>query len=167
VSRGAGAAAGGGPGAAALAERVCATRGRPSRAGPPCGQLLVGTGVSPRGGAPPPALAGERAACGLDRRGQRARAVVGLRAVVAWRARACGRALGLPGGRPAPRASVVGTARVCARPNAQGGARRKLQSVRPASPGEAASVRGQSNQAWQLHLAGEGGRRGRGAVAAR
>jgi hypothetical protein len=115
----------------------------------------------------PPGLSGKRAACGQDRRGQLAGAVVCLRAAWGLWVMACGSAPGLPGGRPALRASVVGTARVCARPNAQGGARRKLQSVRLASPGEDASVRGQSNQAWQLHPAGEGGRRGRGAVAAR
>jgi hypothetical protein len=128
-------------------QSACAQRGdaHPEQC-PTCGQLLVCTGVIPRGGAPPPALAGERAACGLDRRGQPARDVVCLRAVVAWRARACGRALGLPRGRPAPRASVAEAVRVCARPNAQGGARRKLHSVRPASPGQAASVRGPSNK---------------------
>ena len=42
---------------------VCAPRGEahPERC-PTCGQLLVCTGVIPRGGAPPPVLAGERAA---------------------------------------------------------------------------------------------------------
>jgi hypothetical protein len=44
-------------------QTVCAQRGdvHPERC-PTCGQLLVCTGVIPRGGAPPPALAGERAA---------------------------------------------------------------------------------------------------------
>jgi hypothetical protein len=44
-------------------QTVCAQRGdlHPERC-PTCGQLRVCTGVVPRGGAPPPALAGERAA---------------------------------------------------------------------------------------------------------
>ena len=44
-------------------QTVCAQRGdaHPERC-PACGQLLVCTGVIPRGGAPPPGLAGERAA---------------------------------------------------------------------------------------------------------
>jgi hypothetical protein len=44
-------------------QTVCAQRGdaHPERC-PACGQMLVCTGVIPRGGAPPPALAGERAA---------------------------------------------------------------------------------------------------------
>jgi hypothetical protein len=44
-------------------QTVCAPRGEahPERC-PTCGQLLVCTGVIPRGGAPPPVLAGERAA---------------------------------------------------------------------------------------------------------
>ena len=44
-------------------QTVCASRGEahPER-WPTCGQLLVCTGVIPRGGAPPPVLAGERAA---------------------------------------------------------------------------------------------------------
>jgi hypothetical protein len=44
-------------------QTVCAQRGdlHPERC-PTCGQLLVCTGVIPRGGAPPPGLAGERAA---------------------------------------------------------------------------------------------------------
>jgi hypothetical protein len=44
-------------------QTVCASRGEahPARC-PTCGQLLVCTGVIPRGGAPPPVLAGERAA---------------------------------------------------------------------------------------------------------
>src|SRR5437763_10965807 len=44
-------------------QTVCAQRGEahPARC-PPCGQRLVCTGVIPRGGAPPPVLAGERAA---------------------------------------------------------------------------------------------------------
>jgi Putative transposase/Transposase zinc-binding domain len=44
-------------------QTVCASRGEahPERC-PTCGQLLVCTGVIPRGGAPPPVLAGERAA---------------------------------------------------------------------------------------------------------
>jgi Putative transposase/Transposase zinc-binding domain len=44
-------------------QTVCAERGElhPEQC-PTCGQLLVCTGVIPRGGAPPPALAGERAA---------------------------------------------------------------------------------------------------------
>jgi putative transposase len=44
-------------------QRACAQRGdaHPEQ-GPTYGQLLGGTGVIPRGGAPPPALAGERAA---------------------------------------------------------------------------------------------------------
>jgi Putative transposase len=44
-------------------QTVCAQRGEahPERC-PTCGQLLVCTGVIPRGGAPPPVLAGERAA---------------------------------------------------------------------------------------------------------
>jgi len=44
-------------------QTVCAQRGdlHPERC-PACGQLLVCTGVIPRGGAPPPALRGERAA---------------------------------------------------------------------------------------------------------
>jgi hypothetical protein len=44
-------------------QTVCAQRGEqhPERC-PACGQLLVCTGVVPRGGAPPPGLAGERAA---------------------------------------------------------------------------------------------------------
>jgi hypothetical protein len=44
-------------------QTVCAQRGdaHPARC-PPCGQLLVCTGVIPPGGAPPPGLAGERAA---------------------------------------------------------------------------------------------------------
>src|SRR5262245_10516925 len=44
-------------------QTVCAQRGEahPERC-PTCGQLLVCTGVIPRGGAPPLALAGERAA---------------------------------------------------------------------------------------------------------
>ena len=44
-------------------QTVCAQRGdlHPERC-PACGQLLVCTGVIPRGGAPPPRLAGERAA---------------------------------------------------------------------------------------------------------
>ena len=44
-------------------QTVCAPRGEahPERC-PTCGQLLVCTGVIPRGGAPPLVLAGERAA---------------------------------------------------------------------------------------------------------
>ena len=44
-------------------QSVCAPRGEahPERC-PTCGQLLVCTGVIPRGGAPPPVRAGERAA---------------------------------------------------------------------------------------------------------
>src|SRR5882724_7588072 len=44
-------------------QTVCASRGEahPERC-PTCGQLLVCTGVIPRGGAPPPVLAGELAA---------------------------------------------------------------------------------------------------------
>ena len=44
-------------------QTVCAPRGEahPERC-PTCGQRLVCTGVIPRGGAPPPVLAGERAA---------------------------------------------------------------------------------------------------------
>jgi len=44
-------------------QTVCAQRGEahPERC-PTCGQRLVCTGVIPRGGAPPPVLAGERAA---------------------------------------------------------------------------------------------------------
>jgi hypothetical protein len=44
-------------------QTVCAPRGdaHPERC-PTCGQLLVSTGVIPRGGAPPPVVAGERAA---------------------------------------------------------------------------------------------------------
>ena len=44
-------------------QTLCAQRGEahPERC-PTCGQLLVCTGVIPRGGAPPPVLAGERAA---------------------------------------------------------------------------------------------------------
>jgi hypothetical protein len=44
-------------------QTVCASRGEvhPERC-PTCGQLLVCTGVIPRGGAPPPVLTGERAA---------------------------------------------------------------------------------------------------------
>jgi hypothetical protein len=44
-------------------QTVCAWRGEahPERC-PTCGQLLVCTGVIPRGGAPPSILAGERAA---------------------------------------------------------------------------------------------------------
>jgi Putative transposase/Transposase zinc-binding domain len=44
-------------------QTVCASRGEahPERC-PPCGQRLVCTGVIPRGGAPPPVRAGERAA---------------------------------------------------------------------------------------------------------
>jgi hypothetical protein len=44
-------------------QTVCAQRGEahPERC-PTCGQLLVCTGVIPRGGAPPLARAGERAA---------------------------------------------------------------------------------------------------------
>ena len=44
-------------------QTLCAKRGEahPER-WPTCGQLLVCTGVIPRGGAPPPVLAGERAA---------------------------------------------------------------------------------------------------------
>jgi putative transposase/transposase-like zinc-binding protein len=44
-------------------QTACAQRGEahPERC-PTCGQLLVCTGVIPRGGAPPPALAGQRAA---------------------------------------------------------------------------------------------------------
>jgi hypothetical protein len=44
-------------------QTVCAQHGDtfPARC-PPCGQVLVYTGIIPRGGAPPPALAGERAA---------------------------------------------------------------------------------------------------------
>jgi hypothetical protein len=44
-------------------QTVCAQRGEaPPERCPACGQLLVCTGGIPRGGAPPPALAGERAA---------------------------------------------------------------------------------------------------------
>ena len=44
-------------------QTVCAQRGdQPPERCPACGQLLVCTGVIPRGGAPPPALAEERAA---------------------------------------------------------------------------------------------------------
>jgi Putative transposase len=44
-------------------QSACAQRGDAhSEQCPTCGQLLVCTGVIPRGGAPPPALAGERAA---------------------------------------------------------------------------------------------------------
>jgi Putative transposase len=44
-------------------QTVCAQRGElHPECCPTCGQLLVCTGVIPRGGAPPPALAWERAA---------------------------------------------------------------------------------------------------------
>jgi Putative transposase len=44
-------------------QTVCAQRGeQPPERCPVCGQLLVCPGVVPRGGAPPPGLAGERAA---------------------------------------------------------------------------------------------------------
>jgi hypothetical protein len=50
------------PVAADLADGVCLAWGGPSRAVSHLWQLLVCTGVIPRGGAPPPVLAGERAA---------------------------------------------------------------------------------------------------------
>src|SRR5262249_57206134 len=46
-------------------QTVGARRGEaPPARGPTCEPLLVCTGVIPRGGAPPPVRAGERAACG-------------------------------------------------------------------------------------------------------
>src|SRR5262249_25173084 len=51
-------------------QTVCAQRGdqHPERC-PACGQLLVCTGVIPRGGAPPPVPCGEQAAGARDCRG--------------------------------------------------------------------------------------------------
>jgi hypothetical protein len=82
-------------------QTVCAQRGdqHPERC-PACGQLLVCTGVIPRGGAPPPALAEERAACALDCRGELARGAVCLRTARARRTLAGGNALRRPGGWP-------------------------------------------------------------------
>src|SRR5262249_59226040 len=62
LPHGAWATAGGAPTSPGLADRVCAAWGGPSRAVSHCGQRLVCTGVIPRGGAPPPVRAGERAA---------------------------------------------------------------------------------------------------------
>src|SRR4030095_13658205 len=53
-------------------QTACAQRGEahPERC-PTCGQRLVCTGVIPRGGAPPPVRAGERAACSRPTPGAR------------------------------------------------------------------------------------------------
>ena len=57
----------------------CAQRGAvPPERGPPWGQVLVGTRVIPRGGAPPLGLSGEGVAGGLYRRETPARGGVGV-----------------------------------------------------------------------------------------
>jgi hypothetical protein len=129
-------------------QMVCAQRGarHPERC-PTCGQLLVCTEVLPRAGAPPPVRWRERApelgtagetcqgcVCGRPWDGGR------------WPAAASrgSQEAHLPRRAPRYRAERGG-----ARPAGRGGAPRQLHSVRLARPGQAASVRGQSNKELQ------------------
>ena len=67
---------------------------------PACGQRLVCPGVIPRGGAPPPVLAEERAACAVDCRGEPARGGVCLPTARARWPLTGGNAPRCPGGWP-------------------------------------------------------------------
>jgi hypothetical protein len=128
-------------------QTVCAQRGdRPPERCPTCGQPLGCTGVIPRGGAPPPPLASEHAACELPRRrglpggwGARQAAASGARWSLAMRR-------GAQGARQTRHASRDGAHRVGARPDARGCAPRHLHSGRLARPEQAGAVRGPSNQ---------------------
>lgn len=79
-------------------QTVCAQRGdAPPERCPTCGQLLVGLAVIPRGGAPPPALAGERAACARPASpGEVGRGPVRLASVRERPVAICGSRPGLP-----------------------------------------------------------------------
>jgi hypothetical protein len=149
-------------------QTACAQRGdaHPERC-PACGQVLVCTGVIPRGGAPPRMASEDRAAGDPHRWGD----LPG--ASCAWGRLGDGYhglwtvLRGGHGARHGHHSLTCGAGRACHRPDDGGWLHGKLHSARRQKPSQAASVRGLSNQELTLHLAVGGGVAGGVSVAAR